>query len=175
MLQTDRLALRPFERSDAPFILELLNDPDWIRFIGDRHVHSLADAEAYLENGPIAMARKHGFALWHVSERDEGQPVGMCGLLRRPSLPDADLGFASLARYRRRGYAREAASAVLHYADTVLALPRVLAICDPQNVASIALLRQLGFVSGGQTRLPGETLDLHLLCRARGGEPASLG
>lgn len=171
MLQTARLCLRPFVRSDAPFIVELLNDPDWIRFIGDRGVRSLADAEAYLANGPIAMQAREGFALWHVRQRVDDQPVGMCGLLRRPSLADVDLGFAFLPRFRRLGYAREAAHAVLQYADTTLNLARVVAICDPQNVASIALLQQLGFVPEGQVCLPNETLALRLLARARPPSP----
>ena len=92
---------------------ELLNDPDWLRFIGDKQVRSLDGARHYLRNGPMAMVEKHGHGLCCVERRSDGQALGMCGLIKRESLDDIDLGFAFLPAARGQGYAREAAAAVL--------------------------------------------------------------
>jgi RimJ/RimL family protein N-acetyltransferase len=141
--ETSRLRLREFTEGDAAFILELVNEPAWLRFIGDRNVHSLEDARVYILRGPVASYAKHGFGLWAVELRES--PVGMCGLIRRDSLPDADLGFAFLARHRGHGYAREAAAAAVAVAHEVFALTRLLAITDPDNTASRAVLEHVGF------------------------------
>lgn len=153
VVETERLALRRLVAADAPFALELLNEPDYLRFIGDKGVRDLAGARAYLEDGPIRMYAEHGLGLWLVELRETGEPVGMCGLLRRPGLADADLGFAFLARHRRRGYGREAGRAVLDHARRVLGLGRVVAIAAPDNVASAALLAELGLHPSGAIRL----------------------
>lgn len=144
VIQTERLALREFTPDDAAFVLALVNDPDWLRFIGDRGVHSLDDARGYIERGPMAMVAREGFGLWVVEPRGGGEPMGMCGLIRRQGLDDVDIGFAFLPAYRRRGYAREAAAATLRHARTVLELPRVVAITSPDNVPSQRLLESLG-------------------------------
>ena len=112
-LETARLTLRAFTLDDAAFIVELLNDADWLRFIGDRKVRSIDDAQTYLCNGPIAHEAKHGFALGAVQRSSDSALVGMCGLIRREGLDDVDLGYAFLPAYRGQGYAREAAEAWL--------------------------------------------------------------
>lgn len=167
MLTTERLTLRPFVLADAPFIVELLNDPDWIRFIGDRKVRTVTDAEAYIESRLIAQERRVGFSLWRVALRATDEPVGMCGLVSREGLDDADIGFAFLPAHRGAGFAHEAARAVLDHADTVLRIDRVVAICDPANVASIRLLEKLGFAYEKTVRLPSDTIDLKLFARSR--------
>jgi len=141
--ETSRLRLREFTEGDAAFILELVNEPAWLRFIGDRNVHSLEDARVYIARGPVASYARHGFGLWAVELRES--PIGMCGLIRRDSLPHADLGFAFLARHRGHGYAREAAAAAVAVAREAFALPRLLAITDPDNTASRAVLEHVGF------------------------------
>lgn len=143
---TDRLEIRWLGLDDAAFILELVNDPDWIRFIGDKQVPDLDAARAYLESGPLTMYRAHGFGLNRVGLRGDDTPIGICGILRRDTLPDPDLGFALLPQYRRRGYATEAAAAVLSHAREVLGLTRIVAILSPHNVTSRELLRRLDFV-----------------------------
>jgi len=143
--ETARLRLRELTAEDAAFILELVNEPAWLRFIGDRNVHSLEDARGYIERGPVVSYAKHGFGLWAVDSLGTGEPLGMCGLIRRDSLPHADLGFAFLARHRGQGYAREAAAAVVALAHERFRLPRLLAITDPDNTASRAVLEHVGF------------------------------
>ena len=145
VLSTKRLALREFEPGDAPFILELLNDPGWIRFIGDRGLRSEAMAEEYIRNVPMKMYARLGFGLWHVALAATGEPVGMCGLLKRDSLDDVDLGFALLERHRGHGYAREAAEACRDYGVDVLGLGRIVALTSPGNEDSAKLLERLGF------------------------------
>ncbi|MEP7275848.1 MAG: GNAT family N-acetyltransferase, partial [Betaproteobacteria bacterium] len=136
---------------DAPFIVRLLNDPGWLRFIGDRGVRDEEDARAYLVRGPLAMYARNGFGLWRVARRDDGAPVGMCGLIKRDSLPDVDVGFAFLPAYRGRGYAAEAAAATLALASTRYRLSRVVAIVSPDNLRSIRLLEKLGMSREGSS------------------------
>jgi len=154
---TARLVLRELaaDDADAAFIVELLNDPDWLRYIGDRNVRTAEDALAYLARGPIAMYERHGFGLWLVARRGDGAPLGMAGLIKRDSLPDVDIGFAFLPAYRRAGFAREAAEAVLALAWSRYALRRVVAIVSPGNAPSRRLLERLGMHVEGEA--PGST------------------
>lgn len=142
--ETPRLRLRHVTDADAPFILELLNDPGWLRFIGDRGVRTLDDARGYIEQGPRRMYADHGFGLFLVERKDDGAPLGLCGLIRRDTLPDVDIGFALAERFRGHGYAYEAAAATLRHARDVVGLERVVAIAMPENVASTRLLERLG-------------------------------
>jgi RimJ/RimL family protein N-acetyltransferase len=142
---TPRLQLRELTGDDSAFILELVNEPAWLRFIGDRNVHSLEDARGYIARGPAASYAKHGFGLWAVVLRESGEPLGMCGLIRRDTLPHPDLGFAFLARHRGHGYAREAAVAAVALARERFGIARLLAITDPDNTASQAVLEHAGF------------------------------
>jgi [ribosomal protein S5]-alanine N-acetyltransferase len=145
VIETERLVLRRLDADDAAFIVALVNDPDWLRHIGDKNVRSLDDARAYLSNGPIASYEKHGFGLFAVERRDDGALIGMCGLIKRDTLDDVDIGFAYLPAYRAQGYAREAAAATLAYARDAHGLKRVVAIVSPANHASARLLERVGF------------------------------
>jgi RimJ/RimL family protein N-acetyltransferase len=144
ILETDRLILRQFTTDDAAFILELLNEPSFIRFIRDSGVRTLDDATDYLVNGPLASYDRHGFGLYLVQLKADGAPIGMCGLLKRDGLDDVDIGFAFLPRYWSQGYATEAATAVLDYGHTVLGLTRIVAITAPDNHGSIKVLKKIG-------------------------------
>jgi [ribosomal protein S5]-alanine N-acetyltransferase len=143
-LDTQRLTIRPFTQDDAAFILELVNDADWQRFIGDKKVRSLDDARRYLRDGPLAMLAKHGVGLCCVERRSDGVAIGMCGLIKRDTLADIDLGFAFLPAARGQGYAREAAAAVLTHGLRTLALKRIVAITDLDNAASARVLEGVG-------------------------------
>ena len=143
-LFTQRLTIRPFTQGDAAFILELVNDADWLRFIGDKHVKTIDDAQRYLRDGPLAMFAKHGVALCRVERRSDGAALGMCGLIKRDTLDDIDLGFAFLPAARGQGYAREAAAAVLEHGLATLALKRIVAITDIDNAASARVLEGVG-------------------------------
>lgn len=164
--ETPRLRLRPFTLADAAFIIELLNDPDWIRFIGDRNIRSLADAEKYLANGPIRMQAEHGFSLYAVEPRARGGALGMCGLIKRQGLADVDLGFAFLPAARGHGFATEAAAATLARAFAHHGLHRVVAITDPANAASANVLARIGMRYEGLVPLADEQVALYAAERA---------
>jgi ribosomal-protein-alanine N-acetyltransferase len=156
VIETERLVLRRLEPADAAFILELVNDPDWLRYIGDKGVHDLDGARAYIENGPMAMYERVGFGLYCVERKGGATPVGICGLIKRDTLDDVDIGFAFLPAYRGHGYAREAAQATLDYARDQLGLARVIAITSPGNDASGRLLEAIGLSFEGLRDYPGD-------------------
>ena len=149
-------------------MLALLNDPAWIRFIGDRGVRTLAAAAEYIERGPIAMYASHGFGLYLIQLKRGGEPIGICGLVKRDFLEDVDLGFALLPEYRGRGYAPEAAGAVMRYAEAALGLTRLVAITSRENEISAGLLEKLGFRFERMVPFPGESEPLRLFSRDLG-------
>jgi RimJ/RimL family protein N-acetyltransferase len=160
ILETERLILRHFTLDDAEFILELVNEPGWKQFIGDRGINTLDAARQYIETVPLASYAKNGFGLYAVELKDDHTPVGMCGLLKRDTLEDVDIGFALLSRFEGSGYAREAATATLKYARKQLGLRRVVAITTKDNDRSGRLLERSGMNLVGPISLSGETLRL---------------
>lgn len=165
VIETERLVLRRLTLDDAGFILGLLNEPSFLRFIGDKGVRTLDDARAYIGDGPMASYERHGFGLYLTSLRESGEPIGICGLVKRAALDDVDVGFAFLPRYWSRGYASEAASAVLAYAKRALGLARVAGITDPENAGSIRVLEKLGLEFVGMVRLAEGTPEVRLFAR----------
>jgi len=172
VLETARLRLRPMRAEDAEFVVRVLNDPDFLAHVGDRGVRSEEDARRYVREGPVASYERQGFGLLLVERRDSGEPIGICGLLKREVLPDADVGFAFLPRHRGQGYAFEAASAVVADARGRLCLEKVLAITSPGNTASIGLLRKLGFSFERTTALSDREPDIQVFA-LEGGEPGA--
>ncbi len=165
VLETERLTLRRLHTGDAAFILELLNDPSFIHNIGDKGVRTIDDAVRYILQGPVESYERHGFGLWLVELKDaEGArtPVGICGLVKRDTLPDADIGYAFLPRFHRRGYAFESAAAVMNYARGALGLGRVLAITNPDNAGSIRVLEKLGLSYERRLRLSKDAPEIML-------------
>lgn len=162
VLETDRLRLRRLSTGDAEFVLRLLNEPSFIQNIGDRGVRDADDARAYILNGPVASYERHGFGLWLVEEKDSGEPVGICGLLKRDALEDVDLGYALVPEHWSKGYASESASAVMAYARERLGLGRILAIVDAGNESSIRLLEKLGFKYDRVIRMSGDSHEVKL-------------
>lgn len=164
VLRTERLRLRLVDTGDAAVFLELLNDPAFIEHIGDRGVRSLAAAAKSIEDGPVAMQRARGHSMYLVELPAEGGgavAAGLCGLVKRDTLEDVDLGYAFLPRHRGRGYAVEAARAVVGHARR-LGIPRLAAITTPGNAASIALLLRLGMRFEGRRRLVAGEPELNL-------------
>lgn len=157
---TARLRLRHLTTSDTAFLVELLNDPSFLSNIGDRGVRTAADAIGYVESGPGASYRKNGFGLYLVQRNDDATPLGLCGLVRRDTLPDVDIGFAFLPRFHGHGYAYEAARATVDEARDRVKLPRLVAIVKPGNVASSRLLVKLGLKFERMIRLPNDSLEL---------------
>lgn len=159
-IETARLIIAELSESaeDIAFIRALLNDKDWLRYIGDKNVHSEEDALRYLRNGPFAMYAKHGVGLWRVALKADrpgagATPIGMCGLIKRDGLDDLDLGFAFLPAFRSQGYAAEASRATLAWGRQ-RGVQTVVAITTFDNTASGALLNRLGFVRAGEVKLP---------------------
>lgn len=144
MMETARLRLRRVTTDDAAFVLELLNEPAYIRNIGDRGLRTVDDARRYITERFAASYEQHGFGLYAVEPKEGGGPLGISGLVRRESLPDVDIGYAFLKRHWGRGYALEAAQAVLQHAQRDVGLKRLVAITAPDNQPSMALLRKLG-------------------------------
>jgi len=166
VLETARLALVRLTPDDAPFIVELLTDPSFLRYIGDRGVRTEDDARRYIETGPMASYARFGFGLYRVDLKATDEPIGICGLLKRDTLPDADVGFALLPRFRGQGLAFEAVSAVLASARAAHGLARVLAITALDNAVSIGLLEKLGFRFERRTRLADGAAELNVFVRA---------
>jgi RimJ/RimL family protein N-acetyltransferase len=144
-LETRRLTLRRLSVFDADFIVQLLNDLSFLRYIGDKGVRTRADARRYIQTGPIDSYQHFGFGPYLVELEATQEPIGICGLRKRESLSDPDLGFAFLPEFREQGYAFESAAAVLAHAREVCGLERIVAITAPDNHASIHLLGKLGF------------------------------
>ncbi len=165
VLKTERLVLRHLCAGDAPFILRLLNEPSWLANIGDRGVRTIADAQRYMEKGPMDMYGRLGFGLYLVCLATE-VPIGLCGLLKRESLDDVDLGFAFLPEHWGQGYAHESSTAVLSYASNTLGLARVVAITTIRNDASRKLLERLGFSLQRHVRLEPDVEELLLYAKA---------
>ena len=156
ILETDRLILRQLVVEDATFIFALLNDPGWLRFIGDRGIRTLDDARNYILQGPVAMYARHGFGLYVTARKQDGVPIGLCGLLKRDGLADVDIGYAFLPQFRGQGYAAEAATAVMAYGKNVLGLARIVAITAPDNERSAKVLEKLGLTFTEMITLPGD-------------------
>ena len=162
VLDTERLLLRPITVDDAEFILALLNEPSFLRYIGDKQVRNVEDARQYILNGPIASYERHGLGLLLVELRDSHTRIGMCGLLKRDELPEPDIGFALMPDFWNKGFAFEAAQAVLQDARDRLILQRILAITSLDNDASIKLLERLGFKFDRVTRLAPDREEIKL-------------
>ncbi len=161
-LETPRLVLRPLGYDDDAFIVALLNDPAFLRFIGDRGVRTATDARGYIRRTAIASYERFGFGLLRVSLRGSPAAIGICGLVKRDALADIDVGFAFLPDYRGQGYGFEAAEAVLADGRKSLGLERIVAITDPENAASIRLLEKLGLPFERLIQMPGEDKMLRL-------------
>jgi RimJ/RimL family protein N-acetyltransferase len=163
VLVTERLSLRRMVAGDAPHLLELLNEPGFLRNIGDRGVRSIEDASWYIANGPGRSYAQHGFGLYLVELVATGDPIGICGLIKRDSLDDVDLGFAFFERCWSKGYCTEAAAATMVEARQTHGLRRVVAITAPDNHGSIRVLEKIGFRFEKMIRMPGEDHDINLL------------
>ena len=160
-METERLIFREFTFEDAAFILELVNEPSFIKNIGDRGVHSLEDAEHYIKTGPTASYAKNGFGLYLVQLKESDASIGMCGLIKRPTLDDVDIGYAFLPKFWSKGYAVEAALAVREQARS-LGLKRLVAITNPDNKGSIRVLERIGMTYEKMVRLSADDIELKL-------------
>lgn len=162
-LETDRLTLRQLAPHDAPIILALLNEPSFVQFIGDRNVRTVDDARAYILNGPVASYAQFGFGLYLTLLRASGDPIGICGLLKRDALPDVDVGFAFFPQFWGNGYATESALAVIDHGRNSFGLTRIVAVVSPNNHVSRYVLEKLGFRYERLVRLSDGAPEIELL------------
>lgn len=146
ILQTERLVLRKLSLNDTAFIIELVNSPGWLQYIGYRNIHTTEDATKYLLDGPLKSYDQNGFGLLLIQLKTTGAPIGMCGLIKRDALPLPDLGYALLPAYEGQGYITEANSAYLAYVGQELKIGKLLAITNLDNEKSIRVLEKLHFV-----------------------------
>ena len=155
ILETERLTLQQMTREDAPFLLELMNEPEFVRFVADRGLRTVEDAADYLAERILPSYEEFGFGFYRVDLKEFGMPIGICGLVKRETLEWVDIGFAILRRFCGHGYAWESAAAVMEYGRTVLKLPRIVAVTMPGNRNSIRLLEKLGWQFQEKIVLPG--------------------
>jgi RimJ/RimL family protein N-acetyltransferase len=166
VLETPRLTLRRFTLDDAPFVIELVNDPAWLEHIGDRNVRTIEEAHAYLRKGALAMYERVGFGMYVVALKESGELVGTCGLIQRDGLDDVDIGFAFLPQFRGKGYALESAAAVLEHARNGLDLKRIVAIVSAANHRSIRILERIGLQFERKIKMPGDDEEILLYATA---------
>jgi RimJ/RimL family protein N-acetyltransferase len=162
VLQTERVVLRLMTPDDAPFLLKLLNEPSFLEHIGDKQVRTVDDARGYIENGPMASYARFAHGLWLALRREDSAPMGMCGLIRRDTLPDPDVGYALVPRFWGHGYAREMVAATVAHGRASLGMGRIVAITSPGNEGSRRVLEACGFRLEGAVRLGADAEELHL-------------
>lgn len=167
MLETDRLSLSRLSYDDCEFIFELVNEPSFRQYIGDKGIGNLHDAREYLKKSFIGHYQKHGFGLYQVSRKTDDCRLGICGLVKRDEFDYPDLGFAFLKAYWSNGYAYESSVAVLDCGWRDLGLKQILAMADSGNRSSTRLLDKLGFKFERMARMPGETEEVRLYALER--------
>ena len=168
VLETQRLILRVLNAADADMILRLLNQPDFIANIGDKGVRDFQGACQYIEQGPIAMQQTLGFSLYCCQLKSTGEAIGMSGLIKREGVEHPEVGYSFLSQFQRQGFGKESVAAVIEYAHEKLGLKQLNAICNPDNVASIALLHGQLFNEVGMVSVPNIENDVLLLERFLG-------
>jgi RimJ/RimL family protein N-acetyltransferase len=162
ILQTERTILRKLSLTDTEFIIELVNSPGWLQYIGYRNIHTTEDAIRYLEDGPLKSYEQNGFGLLLIQLKTTMAPIGMCGLLKRDTLPLPDLGYALLPAYEGKGYITEATSAYLAYVEKQLQIEKLMAITSLDNEKSIRVLEKLHFVFERYMNMSGDDHPVRL-------------
>jgi [ribosomal protein S5]-alanine N-acetyltransferase len=162
ILQTQNLTISEFNYLDGQFLNELLNSPNWLKYIGERKVQNELDAIQYIKNVYQNSYKIHGFGFYKVSLKISNKPIGLCGFAKREYLDFPDIGFAFLPEYNRRGYGLESASALLSFGLNSLKFNKIVAIVDPKNEASIKLIKKLGLNFESNIHPPNENKELML-------------
>ncbi len=148
--ETKRLLLSKITVHDAPFILDLMNSPGWLKYIGDRNVKSVAQARNYIKNNQLKCYDDFGFGYYKMLLKSENlKSIGTTGLLKRDTLNDVDIGFSLLPNYHGNGYGFEASNTIMKLAKTKFNITEICAITLPHNKPSIDLLEKLGMKKEG--------------------------
>ena len=162
LLETERLVLNEMTTDHAGFLYKLMNDPAWLQFIGDRNINSLEAAKDYITFKIKPSYERFGFGFYLTSLKEDDTPIGVCGLVKRPSMEHVDVGFAFMPDYRGKGYGYESASAIMDYAKSELDIDYIVAITDLDNVGSIKLLEKLGLKFEKVMQLDGDKKQCRL-------------
>ena len=160
--ETDRLILKPTDQSDAPFVFQLMNSPKWIKFIGDRNIHSLQDAENYIKQKMDPQLHRLGFGNFTMMLKTDGTKIGSCGLYDREGLEGLDIGFAIMEAYENNGYAYEASTKVLSLGLNEFGYSKISAITTKDNYSSQKLIEKLGLSFKEIIKLPEDEEELML-------------
>lgn len=144
VLQTEHLLLREMTLDDASFMYQLMNSKTWLDYIGDRGIFTVDDARQYIKEVPLKSYHDLGHGLMVIELKESGQPVGICGMVKREELESPDLGFAILPQFEGQGLVYEASVEVMNDARIRLGLKEIFAITTAENVRSITLLKKLG-------------------------------
>lgn len=162
ILRTSRLYLSKINKKDAPFLYQLMNDPDWILNIGDRQINNLEDAEKFIANRFIKSYKENEFGFYILRLIEDDNPIGICGLIKRDGLDNVDIGYALIPEFRGNGYAFEAAKVVYAYGVNHFKLDKIVAIVNPGNKKSAQILEKLGLQFEKMITLPNETKEIQL-------------
>ena len=165
-LETERLYLRRVTLDDADLMLAIWNDPAFVRNVGDRGIRTTEQAREAMQAGALKLYADYGYGPYSMVLKSDGSQIGICGLFRRDNLEDPDIGFAVLPDFCSRGYAGEAALAVLKHARDDLGLRKLTAIVSPDNAPSIGLIEKLGLVFERMITMPGDDEAISLYSAA---------
>lgn len=157
---SERLTLKPTNIEDAPFLVDLLNSPKWLKYIGDRNIKTIAQAENHIKEKILTQFDRLGYGNYTVIRKSDGVRMGSCGLYDRPGLEGIDIGFAFLPEYEGQGYGFESAKTVLDYVVANFSIDEICAITSLQNKRSQVLLEKIGLKYVKNVKLPGNDEEL---------------
>ena len=160
--ETERLQIKPTLEEDAAFILDLLNTPKWMQYIGDRNVHTVEDAKAYIRERMLPQLEKLGYSNYTVTRKSDGEKLGTCGLYNRDGIEGIDIGFAFLPQFEKKGYAFESVQKLLEVAIHDFTIKKISAITTKENSASQKLLTKIGMTFKKKVRIPNDDKELLL-------------
>ena len=166
VLETERLELGIIGEEDAEIMLAIWNDPGFIRNVSDRGVRTIEEAREAIRDGAQKLFDDYGYGPYWMQLKSDGTRIGICGLFKRDNLDDPDIGFAVLPNWIGRGYAGEAATAVVAYARDELRLSTITAIVSPGNEPSIGLIQKLGMTFDRMITMPGDDDEIRLYSMA---------
>ena len=165
VLETERLILRWITTDDAEFIFTLMNEPSYLRFIGDKGVRTISDAREYIQNGPVDSYERFGYGLYLTEQKIDGAAIGICGLVNREAIDDVDIGFAFLPDYWGNGYGYESAKAIVDYGRNIVRLKRIVAVIESENQSSVRLIEKIGLRFEKMVSLSADEPDVKLFLR----------
>ncbi|RPD97701.1 N-acetyltransferase [Aureibaculum marinum] len=159
LLNTDRLLLDFISENDAPFLHQLMNNPSFIKNIGDRNIKTIGDAKNFIKSRFLKSYKHNGYGYYIIKIKETNEPIGFCGLVNRIELDIIDIGYALLPKFTSKGFAFEATKALYNYAQQTLNIPKIAAIIEPTNTKSLALIKKLGLKYKKKVQLPEEDIE----------------